>query len=336
MKRSPNIVWGGFYAFSGGKVEEQDLFDNWEQQYPEMFKVMQRGFYDFNARICAIRETFEEINMLIVKTLDGETPELYQGLREEYIKKYKSNFLEFCKDKRIIPDLNQVYGYRRVASGVQMIPGIDNQFYIYFAKADESVKKVDINKGEFTNAKWLNPKDALDKYYRGDLPMLVPQYLCLCHFNLIHNLSDFQNLAQNVYDSNLISYSSIQISVKNLDKLPKDFRQKAVKEFCNEHDLKSDKDRNMTVFANPNYAKLCERMASQKSSFKELADQYEGIMIGTMSGDFYDQNDGYPILSRKSSRRRMYMTKNWEVIRFEVTSDILELFIKHHIELPKL
>ena len=22
MKRSPNIYWGGFYAFSGGKVEE--------------------------------------------------------------------------------------------------------------------------------------------------------------------------------------------------------------------------------------------------------------------------------------------------------------------------
>lgn len=42
-------------------------------------------------------------------------------------------------------------------------------------------------------------------------------------------------------------------------------------------------------------------------------------MIGTMPGDFYDINDGFPILTKKSSRRRIFMTKNWEVLRFEVT-----------------
>lgn len=40
MKRSPNLIFGGFYAFSGGKVETQDLFDTWLEQYPEMFQRM--------------------------------------------------------------------------------------------------------------------------------------------------------------------------------------------------------------------------------------------------------------------------------------------------------
>jgi 8-oxo-dGTP pyrophosphatase MutT (NUDIX family) len=71
MKRNPNIIFGGFYAFSGGKVEEQDLYDNWMENYPEMFAMFNRKYYDFNARICAIRETFEEINILIAKPLDG-------------------------------------------------------------------------------------------------------------------------------------------------------------------------------------------------------------------------------------------------------------------------
>jgi hypothetical protein len=37
MKRSPGIVFGGFFAFSGGKVEMQDLYEEWTEKYPEMF-----------------------------------------------------------------------------------------------------------------------------------------------------------------------------------------------------------------------------------------------------------------------------------------------------------
>lgn len=71
-----------------------------------MFTSLNRDFYDFNPRICAIRETFEEINTLIARPIDGSFNENYSGLRDEYLKKYNSNFLEFCKARRIIPDLN--------------------------------------------------------------------------------------------------------------------------------------------------------------------------------------------------------------------------------------
>ena len=36
-----------------------------------MFDANPRKYYDFNARVCAIRETFEEINKLIAKPLPG-------------------------------------------------------------------------------------------------------------------------------------------------------------------------------------------------------------------------------------------------------------------------
>lgn len=70
MKRSPDITFGGFFAFSGGKVESQDLYEEWTEKYPEMFVLLKRKYYDFNARICAIRETFEESSLLIVRSLD--------------------------------------------------------------------------------------------------------------------------------------------------------------------------------------------------------------------------------------------------------------------------
>ncbi|CDW87562.1 enoyl-hydratase [Stylonychia lemnae] len=322
MKRSPKIIWGGFYAFSGGKVEEQDFYDNWLNQYPEMFTSLGRAFYDFNARICAIRETFEEINVLIARPIDGEKTDAYHGLRDEYEKKYKCNFIQFCKDK----------------SGLEIVPGIDNQFYLYFNKNDENVKKVDINKGEFTNARWLNPKDALQKFYMEELPLIFPQYACICHFTLIKTISEFEKLAKTVYDSNLISYSSMSLSRKNLSKLPQKMREKAVQQFNNEHDLKADSERKLIVFnnTNPKYKEIVKKLESAKNDYKELAEACQDLLVGTMPGDFYDMNDGFPILSKKSSRRRAYWTQNWEIIRFEISEDIFDMFIKHHIEMPKL
>ena len=132
MKRNPRIIFGGYFAFSGGKVENQDLFENWVENYPEMFGVngVNRKYFDFNARICGIRETFEEINILIVKPLKRDAPRSLipcsKTLRELYTTVYKSNFLEMCKDFKVIPDFEQVYGYRRVSTGNLIIPGIDN------------------------------------------------------------------------------------------------------------------------------------------------------------------------------------------------------------------
>lgn len=34
MKRALGIIFGGFFAFSGGKVEEQDQHENWIENYP--------------------------------------------------------------------------------------------------------------------------------------------------------------------------------------------------------------------------------------------------------------------------------------------------------------
>ena len=109
MKRHPKISFGGYYAFAGGKIEEQDLYENWNEHYPEMFNCFKRRYVDFTARICAIRETFEETNILIHRRIDecdtnGEVKKKFS--RDLYLAKYKSNFLEFCKDHIIIPDLS--------------------------------------------------------------------------------------------------------------------------------------------------------------------------------------------------------------------------------------
>jgi hypothetical protein len=51
------------------------LYEEWAREYPEVFSG-KRKYYDFNARVCAIRETFEEINILIVKKKEGSSKEI--------------------------------------------------------------------------------------------------------------------------------------------------------------------------------------------------------------------------------------------------------------------
>lgn len=45
--------------------------------------------------------------------------------------------------------------------------------------------KVDINKHEFSVAEWLNPTEAINKYYEDKFPLLLPQFICICHFTLM-------------------------------------------------------------------------------------------------------------------------------------------------------
>lgn len=123
MKRHPKIVFGGFYAFSGGKVEDQDLIDHWRDNYPEMFKDPRFALrLDFSTRVCAIRETFEEIGRLLVRPIAGGEISELRDLRKDY----KGDFLNLCKGLNVVPALDEIYGYRRVSTGNTVVPGLDN------------------------------------------------------------------------------------------------------------------------------------------------------------------------------------------------------------------
>lgn len=151
MKRHPKIIFGGFYAFSGGKVEEQDHYDHWRDNYPEMFKHFALRL-DFSTRICAIRETFEEIGRLLVRPIGGGRTSELGDLR----KGYSGDFLSLCKSLKVVPALDEIYGYRRVSTGNTVVPGLDNQFYVCFPNEpyDDESK---LEEQEFTEGHWLTP-----------------------------------------------------------------------------------------------------------------------------------------------------------------------------------
>jgi hypothetical protein len=62
---------------------------------------------------------------------------------------------------------------------------------------------------------------------------------------------------------------------------------------------------------------------------------YRDLIMFTLPGDFFDMNDAYPILSLSSTRRRVFVSRkqenHWQLVRFEFTTDILDMYNKVHI-----
>ena len=93
LERNENTMFGGWYAFPGGNLEVGDRYERWEAAMPDFGK----DFFDFNLRIAAIRESFEEVNFLLADGNEcrGEGEELREKV---YLQKYKSDFCTFCKE----------------------------------------------------------------------------------------------------------------------------------------------------------------------------------------------------------------------------------------------
>ena len=170
--------------------------------------------------------------------------------------------------------------------------------------------------------------------------MLIPQVICFLHISLFRSFDELQALAASVFDSNLISYSSIAFEIRDLQKLPEGMREKAVQYFCNQYDLKGDQEKKeLHCITNPHFKELNENLAKTKKDFKELSEIYEKLLMFTLPGDFFDVNDGFPVLSKTTTRRRVFVFNSnglWEFVRFEFTDDIIDMHHKIHIPVPKL
>ena len=111
---------------------------------------------DFSTRICAIRETFEEIGRLLVRPIGSREISELGDMRKEY----RGDFLQLCKGLKVVPALDEIYGYRRVSTGNTVVPGLDNQFYVCFPKEPYDDERR-LEPHEFTEGHWLSPDKAL-------------------------------------------------------------------------------------------------------------------------------------------------------------------------------
>ena len=111
LKRADSTYAGGCFAFPGGKVERQDYRETWHASLVNLPNELAR-FHDFNKRVAAIRETFEETNLLLATSAPGKPLPSLSTFESEH----KQDFSGFCKRFCLTPQLDQLYAYRRIAT----------------------------------------------------------------------------------------------------------------------------------------------------------------------------------------------------------------------------
>lgn len=103
LHRTEGTYVGGNYAFAGGKVEKQDLKERWEP-YRDAGVVSSQslGLADFTLRVTALRELFEECNLLLATNMAGSVnysetlKESKTALLDDLTRNFEGDFAGFC------------------------------------------------------------------------------------------------------------------------------------------------------------------------------------------------------------------------------------------------
>ncbi len=152
----------GALVFPGGKAHDEDESLVWNGYIDGEFEGVQQA-----ARICAIREAFEESGVLLARPADARGvgasligPEVADRLAplRAAVDRREASFLEMIKDNGLVLALDTLMHFGHWITPAMMPKRFDTHFFLAPAP-DEQVASHDGR--ETTDARWLNPTEAL-------------------------------------------------------------------------------------------------------------------------------------------------------------------------------
>lgn len=146
---------------------------------------------DYALRICAIRETFEEIGILLVTNGDGMelslSPEELSTWRR-LVRKNPENFRRMCEEIKMVPDIWSLYEWSNWLTPIKLNvqrpldrdiqPNrrrFDTMFYAAMIDQVPPPTSYSEDQAEIVKSQWLDPVEALDMHYSGSGWMAPPQ-----------------------------------------------------------------------------------------------------------------------------------------------------------------
>lgn len=153
-------------------------------------------------RICAIRETFEESGVLLVKPLTQDKNGVRQSSQDEHninanklnawrkvIQKDASLFLQFCKDIQCVPDIWSLYEWSNWITPANNLRRYNTIFYLAFLDDEPEICH---DGEEVTNSLWMHPDKVM--LLRKEYKIAPPQFVemsRLCRWTNIQDLKTF-------------------------------------------------------------------------------------------------------------------------------------------------
>lgn len=188
-RHSQSRVLGGAYVFPGGKLDRQDcLVESAELDQPAaaMQQALGEAGLDLatacGLHVAALRETFEECGVLLHAAPAADTQLQRKNLRERLAA--GEPFLPTLSalglgplQTRLIRPWSRWITPRRPS---MIDRRFDTRFFIAVAPEGQEARQDD---HETTEALWLTPRQAIERYWQDGLPLVPVQLITLMQIN---------------------------------------------------------------------------------------------------------------------------------------------------------
>jgi len=192
----------GYHVFPGGVIDPEDYEPGMErfiqgigrEQAARILTDMSHPEKALGAWIAAVRETFEEVGMLIARKKDGSPINVrireeclrFENYRQALIKR-KMKFSQMLEAEDIVLVADCLHYFSHWITPEVLPRRYDVRFFITEAPAQQSVVCDGV---ELTDHIWLRPSVALKEYDAGRIGMVLPQIMTLVE------LSRFSSVAE--------------------------------------------------------------------------------------------------------------------------------------------
>jgi len=221
----------GALVFPGGKVDKSDYDKKLNQHLCEE-ENSDRESIPF--KIAAIRECFEEANVLFAKNKDKKeiinSDELFKlkKWRDAFINESTSMY-EFARSENIVFSIDTLVPFSHWVTPEKIPKRFDTRFYIAAAPEGHDGKH---DGNESVDSIWINPQQALDDCFSEKRNIIFPTRLNLEKLNQSKTVAEAINNAKN---SNIVTVTPL---IEKLDEgifltIPKDAGYGEIKETIN-------------------------------------------------------------------------------------------------------
>jgi len=201
-KRNSNLGFlGGFYVFPGGRRDEADFNEETLSRMRAKDLETKASAIEGNERkeerlgyyAGAIREVFEEIGVLIVCDKEGKRVEINSGLKNELermrllLHKRKISFTEVLKRFGFHYDLDRLIWFAHWITPKTSPKRFDTQFFIGKIPPEQEPMAFP---EEIEFGLWIKPKQALEKWKKGEMNMIPPTIASLDRLTKFSSLEE--------------------------------------------------------------------------------------------------------------------------------------------------
>ena len=209
VKRSKKSPFGNLYVFPGGKIDDDDCHKDWkfhcdghnDSKASETLGLSSNGLSYW---IACIRESFEEVGILLAKrksgeklNLEGHDKKKFDVYRKDLINQ-KISFLEICEKEDLMLSTENIAPLSHWITPDFEIKRFDTRFFIAYLPDNQIVQHDGM---ELTQSLWINPNHALEKAMEGDMQMILPTTenlkLCSSYNCAMDMLENQKNMTKN-------------------------------------------------------------------------------------------------------------------------------------------